>query len=361
MALSTRKKILFTVIYIVGLVLFVELTARVTWNLFDRSWGLIVPQEVMRFDDQLGWSPQPGAKAYSKATGQTIEYAINEKGLRGGPKEYAKPEGVFRIVTLGDSHTFGFGVPLAYHYTTLLEGYFKNLEVINLGVNGYGLDQMLLRLQSEGLKYHPDLVLLYLPHYADVRHMRDKVWGMGKPQFELKNGELILKNSPVSNNSKLYVTLIDTDRFLARYSRAYRMFRDAILYFYLKSAVANQKNDASKSLEEQDPLKPTQKELDEMKKVNDVGVAIVKKIHEVSAQNGAAFVLFTRVKALCTDSFYEGILADYTYGPLDNARTKIAVDPTKHPNSAANAVLAWSMAEYLTRKGLIPEFCIHKP
>ncbi|WP_027184687.1 SGNH/GDSL hydrolase family protein [Desulfovibrio inopinatus] len=358
MTLSTRKKIIFTVIYIVGLVLFVEVTARVTWTMLDKTWGLVVPQEVMRFDDQLGWAPQAGAVAVSKATGKTVEYAINDKGLRDGPTEYAKPDGVFRIVTLGDSHTFGFGVSLAEHYTTLLEGYFQHVEVVNLGVNGYGLDQMLLRLQSEGLRYKPDLVLLYLPHYGDVRHMRDKVWGMGKPRFELENGELIIKNSPVANNSRLYMTLIDTDRLVARYSRAYRMLRDALLFFRSKLAAADKAHSETSS---KHISTPTQEQIDAMKKVNDLGVAIVKKIHDTAAENGAAFVLFTRVGNLFIDSFFEGILADYVADPLANNYMEITNDPTKHPNAAANAVLAWSMADYLTTKGLIPKSCLNTP
>ncbi len=34
------------------------------------------------------------------------------------------------------------------------------MEVINTGVPGYGADQEYLYLKTEGLKYHPDLVLL---------------------------------------------------------------------------------------------------------------------------------------------------------------------------------------------------------
>jgi hypothetical protein len=33
-------------------------------------------------------------------------------------------------------------------------------EVLNLGVHGYGHDQMLLYLREEGLRYRPDVVLL---------------------------------------------------------------------------------------------------------------------------------------------------------------------------------------------------------
>ncbi len=68
-----------------------------------------------------------------------VEYRINSKGLRDNETTYDKPEGVFRIVVIGDSNTFGVGVPIEKHFTRLLEGYFRDLEVINLGVGGFGM------------------------------------------------------------------------------------------------------------------------------------------------------------------------------------------------------------------------------
>lgn len=47
-------------------------------------------------------------------------------------------------------------------FTELIDDYAENLEVINMGVPAYGPDQEYLWLQSEGLKYQPDLVVLSL-------------------------------------------------------------------------------------------------------------------------------------------------------------------------------------------------------
>ena len=45
-----------------------------------------------------------------------VEYRINPQGFRGGEYNLKKSEGVFRIVTIGDSRTFGYGVEERYHY-----------------------------------------------------------------------------------------------------------------------------------------------------------------------------------------------------------------------------------------------------
>lgn len=50
-----------------------------------------------------------GLPSTSKRTGYEIEYLINSKGLRDSETTYEKPEGIFRIVLVGDSHTFGYG------------------------------------------------------------------------------------------------------------------------------------------------------------------------------------------------------------------------------------------------------------
>jgi hypothetical protein len=45
-------------------------------------------------------------------------------------------------------------------YSYYLTRSLPDTEVLNLGVSGYGHDQMLLYLKEEGAKYHPDVVIL---------------------------------------------------------------------------------------------------------------------------------------------------------------------------------------------------------
>jgi lysophospholipase L1-like esterase len=99
---------------------------------------------------------------------------VNSKGLRNPETPYEKPEGVYRVLALGDSWTFGFRMNEADAYPRQLErelneraaerGDIRRFEVINAGVIGYSTDQEAAWLRVEGWKYQPDLVLVnYYP------------------------------------------------------------------------------------------------------------------------------------------------------------------------------------------------------
>lgn len=336
---GNRRRLLFVALYILGLLLFVEGAARLTWRFIDTSWGMVVPQDISRFDETYGWSLAPGTRSVSKATGRPVEYAINAKGLRGPEIPYDKPAGTYRIVLLGDSHTFGFGVPADAHFAALLEGYLPGTQVVNMGVSGYGIDQELLLLEREGFRYRPDLVMVYVPHYADLRHLRDKVWGMGKPRYVRRDGGLVLANCPVANNDRLRMWGLDADRFLSGVSRAYLLARDTVFHF----AVSREQ------LVGKEP--PPRAVLDEAEAM---GEALIDAMARASAAHGAKFLLVTRVGELAVHAYKAGIPCLYVADPLANPLLSLAGDPTRHPNEAASGVLAWTIAHHLRSQALLP-------
>ncbi|MBI3384868.1 SGNH/GDSL hydrolase family protein [Candidatus Gottesmanbacteria bacterium] len=84
--------------------------------------------------------------------------------------ETLKPKGVFRIVSLGDSWTFGQLVDTKDNYSEILEDKLNKLscqkyqkfEVINLGVFKYDIRYEVERFKVRGQKYQPDLVIWHL-------------------------------------------------------------------------------------------------------------------------------------------------------------------------------------------------------
>lgn len=91
----------------------------------------------------------------------------NQLGLRGEPVTAVKPEGVYRIIAMGDSTTFGHFVAPQDTYPAQLEqvlreeyGY-TNVEVINAGVSGYSSFQIMSNLETRYLALDPDLVIFY--------------------------------------------------------------------------------------------------------------------------------------------------------------------------------------------------------
>jgi len=90
----------------------------------------------------------------------------NSKGLRDYEFSEKKPEGVFRIIVLGDSITEGHAIDSENTYPKKIEkllnrGYpSRKYEVINCGVTGYNTFQEWIFLKEKGIQYEPDLVIV---------------------------------------------------------------------------------------------------------------------------------------------------------------------------------------------------------
>ena len=303
----------------------------------------VVPKSVGRFDPHLGWSPEPLSQGYSSRTGYPIEYRINSKGLRDTETDYQKPDSLFRIVVLGDSRAFGFGVPIEKHFTALLEGYFRQVEVINMGVAGFGVDQQLLFLKSEGFRYEPNLILAYVAHYGGHRHMHAERWGKQKPYFLPKNGKLVLKNSPIPDPGTAFFGWLHTR--IVTYSRVYEIINNRLMQpraLAQKNQIQRRENTANM----QDP------EFSRM--LYNTGDRIIYAMHEESARRGAAFVLVTQMSRLYKAAADRDIPVLNVDGALSNERYTLP-DGLQHINEPGNGVLAWEITRFLKEGGLIPD------
>jgi lysophospholipase L1-like esterase len=93
----------------------------------------------------------------------TFRITSNKDGFR--TREFTrKKKGTFRILTLGDSSTFGWGVDPDYTWQSLLEKRLapniKGVEVFNLGLSGFTTRHGLGVLRHYALKLEPDLLIL---------------------------------------------------------------------------------------------------------------------------------------------------------------------------------------------------------
>jgi hypothetical protein len=143
------------------------------------------------YSETCGWGLRRGAR-YEGRDGEII--TVNRLGYR-GPEHAASPHpGIRRVVMLGDSVTFGTGVSDGETFSDRLEAA-AAYEVVNLGVDGYGTDQELIRLENEGLSYRPDDVVLnfcvrndYIDNALPVA-LYDGV--SPKPYFTLEDDRLV--------------------------------------------------------------------------------------------------------------------------------------------------------------------------
>jgi lysophospholipase L1-like esterase len=159
-------------------------------------------------DPTTGWSLQPGASGrwYNPLYEYDTWVEINSRGLRVPESiDYDKPEGVYRVLVLGDSFVEATQVELPESFPQRLAHLLQEsglaAEVLNAGVSGWGTDQQLLWLREEGHKYEPDLVLLAVYPRNDFMNNAEplEVANFGsiqKPFFHLEAGELTLHYYP---------------------------------------------------------------------------------------------------------------------------------------------------------------------
>lgn len=142
---------------------------------------------------ELDWENVNGTK--------TATYKINADGLnqiQNFPSE--TPKGTFRIVTLGDSFTFGANVNTEDNYPSQLQAMlnkeckYSKFEVLNLGVGGYDIQYTIERYKIRGQKYNPDLILWFIIQ-DDLNRLQD-LFSSRATQLEyemIQTGELQAK------------------------------------------------------------------------------------------------------------------------------------------------------------------------
>ncbi len=96
-----------------------------------------------------------------------FDYQHNSQGFRDVEHTFAKPPGVFRIVLLGDSFTFGVGAAFEETYPRRLErllnqrpAALRPVEIVNLALPRYFPAIERIVLERIGLRYQPDLVVV---------------------------------------------------------------------------------------------------------------------------------------------------------------------------------------------------------
>jgi hypothetical protein len=140
-----------TVLACTAVLVAVEVLARrLDPHYLDRVRGTVISSE------RYGSRARPGFAAHLHGVPTTV----NARGYRGALHPHERTPGKTRLLMLGDSIAFGSRVRDFETFSSLVERPLARYEVVNVAVEGYGTDQELLLLEEEGLRYHPDLVVL---------------------------------------------------------------------------------------------------------------------------------------------------------------------------------------------------------
>lgn len=151
---------------------------------------------IHMYDLDLGWTLRPNTRNSEGPSWSSLE------GLRasGENVSFAKHAAPLDIALVGDSYTFGQEVQYEEAYGYYLERMLgSQSRVLNFGVPGYGIGQMLVRYEKDVRPWKPKIVILgFISH--DVKRtlwvypfLSSKKWEspFPKARFILREGELV--------------------------------------------------------------------------------------------------------------------------------------------------------------------------
>ncbi len=164
-----KKNLLLLLMMIIIMIIIFEIFLRFFYpqKLYDNCYeysGRDLSNLDVDFDPLLGWSSKKNFTgcAYQPDTNRIILKTHNSNGVRLNKEIPYEKGNKKRVLLLGDSFAYGFGVNDSDTFAVRLqENLGENYEVISLSASGYGTGQELLQLKHEGLKYNPDIVILF--------------------------------------------------------------------------------------------------------------------------------------------------------------------------------------------------------
>lgn len=163
-SLSISKKIIFIFIIIFVLIVCVEAALRFAgFSYYGLSSHLY---SSFCFDKDLRYRMLPGNHRIGD-----MEFHVNKWGYRGRDWGEKKIPGIFRIMAIGDSSTFGYSNQDDETYPRILENLLKNrgenVEVLNMGVVAYSSWGSVLDYKLRGSKFEPDMFIIFLGNWND--------------------------------------------------------------------------------------------------------------------------------------------------------------------------------------------------
>ncbi len=135
----------------------VEIAARM---MLPAPLPWLYPQVHYRADPDLIFAYAPNQRGFSADK----EIVLNERGMRGRVVPYERTPGTLRLLFLGDSIGFGYGVRddevVSARVAALLDRAATSNEAINSSVSSYNMRQEMTFLERDGIRYKPDWVIV---------------------------------------------------------------------------------------------------------------------------------------------------------------------------------------------------------
>jgi hypothetical protein len=185
------------------------------------SW---TPSEnaLAKFDDELGWSYLPNHAASQEfgTDSHPIDMQFDERGIRVADRETPLDPAAPSALFVGGSFTMGHGLEFEDTFIGQLDampGF--PLQVVNLGVQGFGTDQSLLQLKRHIETFDTKLVVYTFMHdhvRRNANHDRRILFPKGrflgtKPMFQLgDDGRPVQNRKPMRFEDTTFIRLWGT-------------------------------------------------------------------------------------------------------------------------------------------------------
>lgn len=168
-------KLIRSLLTILGCALIVSLALEMTLRL--KTYGLLALQpkrlNSMRLilnsdlvapseDFDIWFELKPNLDTWHKNT----PFRTNSAGLRDREYALAKPADTVRIAVVGSSWTMATGVPIEDAWHSMIEqaanaqATTSNVEVLNFGVEMYGLGEMVATAKKRAMAFDPDIMII---------------------------------------------------------------------------------------------------------------------------------------------------------------------------------------------------------
>jgi len=281
--MKMNRRVILTNISLLFLsTLFALVLSEVALRLMGFSPMYVSPERdrFWKYDSLLGWSHQPGQEGTFETPQFQSNVRINDKGLRDRPHSYERQNDTERILVLGDSFAWGYGVEESERFSQLLEKS-MDVEVINAGVSGYSTDQELLWYRNEGIKYETNIVILVVTGNDVGDNDQELVSTIYyKPKFVLEDDQLVLKGYPVPKTSpqgKIVYSL--SQRSALAYFLVQRYFDIRSSYGKIRGNSAHTSPSESAASQPAEPFQLT--------------IALINEMRAIAESGNAKFMLVT--------------------------------------------------------------------
>lgn len=167
----------------------------------------VVPGGLFTTDTTLGWKLMPDRSLNHRTRYFDVRYDINDMGFRDPPRPIARQPQVGRVLLFGDSQTFGWGVTVAQRLSHLPDGSSPPIEIWNMSVPGYGLDQQVISFEESGESLRASGAILFVSGPTLERTRSSHIYRKPKPRF-VSNHDGSLRLVPVGSSSSAWTGIV---------------------------------------------------------------------------------------------------------------------------------------------------------